>query len=370
MLSMYYLSLTYHIEAKDAVEPVIDLALNLNYQKRIPGIYTAVGLYYCWVEEDFVKGTQYLKDVFEISAKVGDFLALWFANYMLGCVISSNHQFDESISYLKTCFDLSLLAKNLTGMSHAKSALALSYNWQGKTNLALQMSTEALQSATESGDIFALQPAYTSHGLSYYYKGVFYEAEKYLLLGLAYYEKMNLSAWSALASGYLGLTYYDMGEYEKAEESHKKCILIMEDARFQPSWLNVHKLFSEKAKILTHQSAVDMHELNSLIAAHKKNRLAMCESFGARGIGEIFLHLDDHHMAEAEAWIRRAIEANTGYGTKWNLARDHKLYADWYKKNGDIPNAKEQLTKAIDLFRECGANGWVTRTERELASLT
>ena len=41
MLSIYYLTLNYHIEAKEVVEPIIDLALDLNYQKRIPGIYTA-----------------------------------------------------------------------------------------------------------------------------------------------------------------------------------------------------------------------------------------------------------------------------------------------------------------------------------------
>jgi len=43
-----------------------------------------------------------------------------------------------------------------------------------------------------------------------------------------------------------------------------------------------------------------MHELNSLIAAHEKNRLAVCESYGAQCIGEIYLNLDDDHMAEAE----------------------------------------------------------------------
>ena len=65
-------------------------------------------------------------------------------------------------------------------------------------------------------------------------------------------------------------------------------------------------------------------------------------------------------MAEAEAWIRRAIDVDTRYAVPWNLARDHALYADWFKKKGDIQGAKEQLTKAIDLFRECGADGWVT----------
>ncbi len=55
---------------------------------------------------------------------------------------------------------------------------------------------------------------------------------------------------------------------------------------------------------------------------------------------------------------------------KWNLARDRALYAEWFKKKGDIQGAKEQLTKAIDLFRECGADWWVIKTERELANLT
>jgi len=43
---------------------------------------------------------------------------------------------------------------------------------------------------------------------------------------------------------------------------------------------------------------------------------------------------------------------------------------DWIKKKGDIQGAKEQLTKAIDLFRECGADGWVTRTEKALTEIS
>ena len=46
---------------------------------------------------------------------------------------------------------------------------------------------------------------------------------------------------------------------------------------------------------------------------------------------------------------------------------DHACYADWFKKKGDIKGAKEQLTKAIDIFRECGADGWVEKYEKELA---
>ena len=31
--------------------------------------------------------------------------------------------------------------------------------------------------------------------------------------------------------------------------------------------------------------------------------------------------------------------------------------------------AKEQLGRAIDIYKECGADGWVTKAEEELARL-
>ncbi len=52
------------------------------------------------------------------------------------------------------------------------------------------------------------------------------------------------------------------------------------------------------------------------------------------------------------------------------LGKDYALYADWFKKKGDIQGAKEQLTKAIDIFRECGADGWVEKYEKELALIS
>jgi hypothetical protein len=96
----------------------------------------------------------------------------------------------------------------------------------------------------------------------------------------------------------------------------------------------------------------------------------MPNSFGSRCIGEIFLHIDDHHMSEAETWIRRSIDFDTKYAVPWNLGKDHALYADWFKKKGDIQGAKDQLTKAIDLFRECGADGWIVKYEKELVRIS
>jgi len=206
-------------------------------------------------------------------------------------------------------------------------------------------------------------------GLSFYYKGYLQEAEKNLLEGLVYFEKASIFSWGSLANTYLGYTYGDTGEYEKAKEYLETSISIFEDLKVYPSWLNVFKLFLVKTKILNHESDIELDTLNNLVVSHENNKLALSESQGTRCIGEIYLNLDDQHMAESESWIKRAIEFNTKHNTHWELARDYSLYADWYKKKGDNVAAKEQLTRAIELFRECGADGWVTMTEEKLAKL-
>ena len=55
---------------------------------------------------------------------------------------------------------------------------------------------------------------------------------------------------------------------------------------------------------------------------------------------------------------------------RWNLAQDYALYAEFYERKDDPLKARENLNKAIEIFKECGADGWVGRYEMELASLS
>jgi len=86
-------------------------------------------------------------------------------------------------------------------------------------------------------------------------------------------------------------------------------------------------------------------------------------------IGEILLNIDDQHVSEAEEWITKAIEADSKNGMMWHLGRDYALYAEFFNRKGDQPKAKENLNKAIEILRECSADGWVKRTELELSKL-
>jgi tetratricopeptide (TPR) repeat protein len=87
-------------------------------------------------------------------------------------------------------------------------------------------------------------------------------------------------------------------------------------------------------------------------------------------MGEIFLYINDGHMSEAEAWIKKAIEINERNRMPWELARDNALYTEFFTKKGDSAQAKEKLGKAIELMRSCNADGWVKKYEEEVAAIS
>jgi hypothetical protein len=97
--------------------------------------------------------------------------------------------------------------------------------------------------------------------------------------------------------------------------------------------------------------------------------MIVLDGFMARYIGEILLNLDSASVSDAEKWVTIAIEADRRNSAKWLLGCDYALCADLFKRKGSQLKAKENLIKAVDIFKECGADGWVEKYEKELAEL-
>ena len=74
-------------------------------------------------------------------------------------------------------------------------------------------------------------------------------------------------------------------------------------------------------------------------------------------------------MPEAEDWVKKAIEADTRNRTMMYLGLDYALYAELLKRKGDLVGAKEKLDRAIEIYRECGADGWLKKAQEDLAEL-
>ena len=110
-------------------------------------------------------------------------------------------------------------------------------------------------------------------------------------------------------------------------------------------------------------------DLKSLYSLSRNNKVKVIEGWIQRYIGEILLNIDDQHLSEAEHWIQKAIEADQKNRTMFNLGKDYALYAELFKRKGDRLKAQESLGRAIEIFKECGADGWVEKAEKGLATI-
>jgi tetratricopeptide (TPR) repeat protein len=367
-LGLYNIQGSYFNEAKESIDPIVDLAVKHGDKRRLSQIYTILGTHSFVSQEDYPKAFQYLQEALKIAEESKDFVTLWVASHWMGHALVENCEFESALVYLERDLKISTLANILWSISIMKSCIAMTvYCIQGKADLAYQTSHEGLSLAEESGDTFSKAEAYTSCGISSYVKGFLHEAEEHFVKGIAFSERINYSTMSMVASIYLGETYFDRGEYPKSQYYYNKFISLLEQSRILPSRINLGKILSARAKVMNNDKAIN---LNTLYEYADQNKVKLLEGHMARGIGHILMNIDDDHISEAEHWINKAIGADQRNRMMFHLGKDYALYADLFKRKGNRAKAQENLDKTIEIFKECGADGWVEKAEKELAMIT
>ncbi len=370
VLAGYYTTASRLLEAKKAVDPVVDLALKLNYQKRLPGIHIAIGLYSLWIEENYQEGRRHLDEVSKISEKADDpisfYMPLWFSNYYLGAHLSHNCEFESSFASLRKCLELSRAANDLMAIPFAAGSESLNYIYQGKIDRAHQTTLEALHIAKETGAIFVEGMALNAYGMSCYYKGLFDEGKTSLLKGLDFCERAGHVVWGSLGALSLGDIYFDLGKYEEAKVYYQKGLRILEPEKILPSLMQLLEVAMARINALERERDIGLSEL---VQYYEANKFKVFQVWMARYIVEILLNIGEAQISDAEDWIKRAIDSAKKSGMCWFLGNSYALYAELFKRKGDQSKAKEKLSTAIDILKECGADGWVDKYEKELAEL-
>ena len=366
-LALYCTNLNHHVEAKEAVAPIVEIALDRNYQRCLPGIYIALGMHSFWVDENCSRGLQYLEDALKISEKTEDHNCFFLSSFFLGYCTSSSCEFERGIQHLNKLLDMSRAARELMSISFISGLTTYIYIYQGRIDLAHQRSEESLKLAEKIGDMYVKGMAYCCYGASCYCKGLFDKAENSLSKAVAFCEKTTHFTWGALASSFLGDIYINRREYRRSQDHYNKAISFLRSCSYCPSWINLEELSVARAKILSGDQDIDM---STLFKYHGTNRIKIYEGVVARYIGEILLNLDDQHMSEAEHWIGKAIEVDERNGMMFDLGRDYALHSKLFRRKGDQSKAQENLNKAIGIFKECGADGWVEKYEQKLAALS
>jgi predicted ATPase/class 3 adenylate cyclase len=366
-LAFYLGQLNYYFEAREAIDPIIDLATKQDYKKRLCQIRTIEGVCHYMVEENFSAAFQAFEEALKISDEIMDILTSSYANHWFGMALSYNCEFDKAIFHMQRTLDISIAAKILWGIAITKGNLAyFCYFFPGRINLGFQTTAEALHAAEESGDIMSKGYVYSSHGIFCYARGLFEEAERHLLKGIEFCERINEKGWKTNAHLILAETYFATGDFPSAKDHYEKVCELLEHTRLMPSSVGLARAGVARSKVMNKEKDAD---LESLYILSRNSKVKINQGWIQRYIGEILLNIDDQHISEAEHWIQKAIEAHQRNRMMFHLGTDYALYADLFRRKGDRLRAEENLGKVIEIFKECGADGWVENYERELSLL-
>ncbi len=367
-LGIYLSQLNHPVEAKEAIEPIIDMALKGGYRIKLAHIYTIMANYNLMVEADLPGAFKYLKEALKISTETKDPISGVLTRMWLGIVHSSNCEFEKALNCLQRALDFNIAAKSLWGIAVMKATMSYwAWNVWGKVTQGFNTSAESFDMAEQSDDIYSKAAAHSSHGVSYLYIGHLEDAKENLLKGIDLSEKISLYPFNALDHHYLGKVYFDLGDYEKSKAAYRKAIQILRDANFSHSWIIPNLIALERARVMNGEQDID---LNLLYRRAAESKIRLYEGRVCRYMGEVLLNYDDDHLAEAEDWIKKAIKADEKNGMRWHLGRDHALYADLFKRVGAVEEALMNLQEAIDILKNCGADGWVEKYEEEIAPLS
>jgi len=132
-----------------------------------------------------------------------------------------------------------------------------------------------------------------------------------------------------------------------------------------PTQVIENKFKLAKARVMNNDLEINLNHLFEL----QKQGISFGDSELSRTLADILLHVDGEHIEKIESCINKALENDTKNAARWHIAKDYALYAKLYSKKGDNENAKLNLTKAIEIMKECGADGWVEIYEKGMAQL-
>lgn len=220
-----------------------EIARDREYRRRLGQIQTIMGSYYLWVDEDLPKAFEALEEALLIAGEEMDVVTLVLASFWLGLMQAWDGNFEESNESFQRALDINVAANNLWGIAAVKAHLSYFYYfWSGQINSFMDLSSEALRMAQESGDPYSRGITYAAYGTACYAKGLLADAESHLLEGRNLTERIGNYSWTGAACSNLAGTYFEMKEYEKSRESFVQAGSFLRRLRLVPSWVRLAEL--------------------------------------------------------------------------------------------------------------------------------
>jgi tetratricopeptide (TPR) repeat protein len=286
---------------------------------------------------------------------------------------------------------------------------SVSFAELGCFNEATSCVEKAIQVADKVGDTFALGLAETAIGKLLINKGDGKEALIHFEKSSEYSEKSNEKSISSTIWGLKGRAYYLLGDYANAFLYFNKGFDLKNESAISASFLshsrilclayfdsgNIDKAYeyaeSTLAMAIKKNTKADIGKskiaFGRVLGVKYPDRLEEAFNYLNTGIrllidlenqpdyslgyyflGELYAHNNQNdkaleHLEMAEKMFKKL---DMGY---W-MGRIQVILSQYHQHQKNIPEAREFLTKAINIMKELEAYGWVERYEKQLAEMS
>ena len=200
----------------------------------------------------------------------------------------------------------------------------------------------------------ATEPFYAMHllftlALSYLFDSQFQEAENCLKDGINYCEKTGIGQFLVLCQIFLAPVLFAKGSMQQGNELMKKAC---------------ETLKSRQRNTIFAISEYILGEVNSQIATGPKPSLSII----AKNIGFLMKNVPSAGK-KAEEHFNKAIELLKEIGMKGFLGQAYFGMGMLYKATKRTGQARQYVLDAIDIFKECEAEGYLKQANEVLDSL-
>ncbi|MFC1896138.1 hypothetical protein ACFL0Q_05700 [Thermodesulfobacteriota bacterium] len=176
-LGLYYLQAFDPLKAKQAIDPIMDTALEIGYKKRLSQLLTILGVYLYFVQRDPQQAIEKLEAALEIAEEEGNIVSVVFAKYWLATILVYQCEFESALYHYEKALEINIEAGSLWGISVTKCNMALACAGMGEMSKALEISTEAVEISEQSGDFYSKAQTCGVHQTVLEYIGFLAESE-------------------------------------------------------------------------------------------------------------------------------------------------------------------------------------------------
>jgi hypothetical protein len=163
----------------------------------------------------------------------------------------------------------------------------------------------------------------------------------------------------------LGHIFFARQKYRESMDQFAAAVRVWQRLGIMPSLVGYTDALVLLAKVMCGQRTP---EPEFLFKVASENKLPFREGSIWRCTGMTLSQCEDGTMEKAQIALENAIEADTRNGTRWSLAMDYLAYADLLERGQTGTEVRDKLGKALEVFKECGANGWSEEVERRLTA--